>query len=266
MIDKLNLTIYRQPDINFLELQGTITEAERNRIYKYMCVLDKCVVLYRPHKFSDEVNFRIRYTKIDINPKHFECWLDCLQYLYQIFNSTDLSLDTFNISRIDIAADIEDLSMKSILATLNIKRIREDNFNFYRGTIYGGTDPKIRIYDKIKEIKARLKKKNDLTQYEKELLETGKSWIRFEIQIRNTKMTLQNLVNDPASLSFYFDRLEFFKLDGNESHTVMHFVYRLINRKHRKEIDFIKNNDLVEKIKRVYREEVSKWFQDREPF
>jgi len=46
----------------------------------------------------------------------------------------------------------------------------------------------------------------------------------------------------------------------------MHFVYRLINRKHRKEIDFIKNNDLVEKIKRVYREEVSKWFQDREPF
>jgi hypothetical protein len=149
---------------------------------------------------------------------------------------------------------------------LNIQRIRADNFNVYKETIYGGTDPRIRIYNKIKEIKARLKKGNDITQYEKELLETGKSWIRFEIQIRNPKITLQDLVNNPASLISYFDRLEFLNLDGNESHGVMQFLYRLINRKHRREMSYLKNNDLVEKIKGVYISNVSKWFEDREPF
>ena len=74
----------------------------------------------------------------------------------QIFNCSALRLDSFNLSRVDIASDIEDLTMKSILATLNIKRIRADNFNVYKQTIYGGSDPKIRIYDKTKEIKARL--------------------------------------------------------------------------------------------------------------
>jgi len=47
MIDKLNLTIYKQPDLNFLESQGDIIEALRDKIYKNMCVLDKGVVLYR---------------------------------------------------------------------------------------------------------------------------------------------------------------------------------------------------------------------------
>ena len=191
---------------------------------------------------------------------------ELFQYVTQIFNCPNLSLDAFNMSRIDIAADIEDLSMKSILATLNIKRIRADNFNVHKGTIYGGTDPKIRIYDKTKEIKARLKKKNGITQYEKELLETGKSWIRFEIQIRNVKMTLQDLVNNPASLSSYFDRLEFLRVDGNESDGVMQFMYRLINRKHRKEMEYLKNTDLVEKIKAVYISNVLKWFAEKEPF
>jgi hypothetical protein len=266
MIDKLSLTVYKQPDTHYLKLHGTVTEAEKNKIYKYMCNLDKCVVFYRPHKFSEEVNFSIPYTKIDINPKNFECFIELFQYLTKIFNCPDLSLDGFNISRIDIAADIEDMSMKSILATLNIKRIRTDNFNVYKETIYGGTDPKIRIYDKTEEIKVRLKKKNGITQYEKELLETGKSWIRFEIQIRNIKMTLQDMVNNATSLSSYFERLEFLRLDGNESQSVMQFMYRLINRKYRKEMEHFKNNDLVEKIKGVYISNTSKWFAEKEPF
>jgi len=74
MIDKLNLTIYKQPDVKSLEVSGIITESGRNKLYKYICELDKCVVFYRPHKFSEEINFRIPYTKVDINPKNFECY------------------------------------------------------------------------------------------------------------------------------------------------------------------------------------------------
>jgi len=267
MIDKLNLTIYRPPDFNFLELQGEITEAQRDKLYKYMCNLDRCAVLYRPHKFSEETNFSIPYTKIDVNPKYFECFTELFQYLSQIFGCTCLSLDAFNIARIDIAADIEDLTMKSILATLNIKRIRGDNFNVYKETIYGGSDPKIRIYDKTKEIKARSKKRSSsVTQNEKALLKSGKTWIRFEIQICHLNMTLQDLVNNPESLISYFDRLEFLRLDGNESHGIMQFLYRLINRKNRKEMEHLRNNDLVEKIKEVFLSNVSAWFAEKEPF
>jgi hypothetical protein len=267
MIDKLSLTIYKQPAVNFLESEGEITEAQRDKIYKYMCVLDKCVVLYRPHKFSEETNFSIPYAKIDVNPKYFECFTEFLNYLYQIFDCTCLSLDSFNISRIDIAADIEDLTMKSILATLNIKRIRADNFNIYKETIYGGSDPKIRIYDKTKEIKDRIKRKSrSVTQSEKDILRTGRTWIRFEIQIRHLNMTLQDLVNKPESLISYFDRLEFLRLDGNESHGIMQFVYRLINRKNRKEMEHLRDNDLLEKIKGVFLSNASAWFAEKEPF
>jgi hypothetical protein len=253
-----------QPDIKFLELHGIITEAERNKIYKYRCGLDKCVVFYRPHKFSDEVNFRLPYTKIDMNPKNFQCLTELLHLLSQIFNWLDIRLDAFNISRIDIAADIEDITIESIRAFLTIKRIRADNFSIYKDTIYGGFDPKIRIYDKIKEIISRLRKGNVITQYEKGLLETGKSWIRFEIQKRNTKMTLQDLVNNPEVLASYFDRLEFLKLDGNEAYGVMQFAYRLINRKNRKEMEQLKDNDIVERIKERYLLKVTEWIG--EPF
>ncbi len=63
--------------------------------------------------------------------------------------------------------------MESILATLNIKRI-PDNFSVIKGTIYGGNNPKFRIYDKIKEIKNSIKKEECITEYEKDFLKLGK--------------------------------------------------------------------------------------------
>ena len=80
---------------------------------------------------------------------------------------------------------MEDFSSKIyFFQPLNIKKIRSDSFNIFKGTIYGGSDPKIRIYDKVKEIKSRLRKNEKITEYEKGLLESGKSWTRFEIQKR----------------------------------------------------------------------------------
>jgi len=267
MIDKLSLTINRTPDKDYLEYHGEITVDEfRTRLYKYMYKLDKVIVFCCPHKFSESTNANIPFTKVDINPNDFECFNHMLACLLAIFNDASIRLEDFKISRIDPGADMEDIYLDILLSTLNIKKIRFDSFNIFKGTIYGGSDPKIRIYDKVKEIKSRLRKNEKITEYEKGLLESGKSWIRFEFQIRRPKMTLQDLKNDPVRLASYFDRLEFLKLESNEPHGIMQFIYRLINRKYRKQIEQLKDNDIVEKIKERYISDVTEWFKEKEPF
>ncbi len=73
MIDKLNLTIYVPPDRNYPRIMGKISEDQQRLKFINLCVnLDKAIILY-PHKFTEEVNLSIAFTKIDINPKYFEC-------------------------------------------------------------------------------------------------------------------------------------------------------------------------------------------------
>jgi hypothetical protein len=266
MIDKLSLTIHRPPDTTFLESNGTIIESSRDKFYKYTCPLDKCVAFYRPHKFSDEVNFSIPYTKIDINPKNFVCFGEFEAYLKIIFNDSELEIESFNISRIDIAADIDSITVEKLLSIMNVKHIRSESFQVYRGTIYAGNDPKVRIYNKVREIKYRKKKGYEITEYEKGLLDSGKYWTRFEIQIRSVRKNLKEIADDPISLSSYFDRLEFIKTNGEETHGIMQFIYRLINRKFRKQIEELKDSDLIEKIKATYKSNVIDWFSGKEPF
>jgi len=270
MIDKLNLTIYRPPDINYLELNGTITESSRDKFYKYLCVLDKCKAFYRPHKFSDEINFSIPYTKIDINPKYFESYDHMETYLFSIFESDDSKCDiraeSFNVSRIDIAADIADFPFDILLSTLRIKRIRTESLSFYKGTIYAGTNPKIRIYEKLREIKDRLKKGYEITAYEQSLVESSKSHTRFEIQIRNARKTLHGVTDDPASFASYYDRLEFFDFKENGDRGVLQILYKYINRKFRDELEKYKNHSIVTEIKDTYVNGVKEWFKYQEPF
>lgn len=267
MIDKLCLTVNRPPDKDYMENHGKETVDDyKTRLYKYMYELDRAVVFCYPHKFSDSTNANIPFTKIDINPKYFDYFDHLLSYVLSIFNDPSIGLKHFNISRVDIAADMENLSMDTLLAILNIKKIRSDALNMYKGTIYGGSDPKIRIYDKKKEIKSRLRKGETITEYEEDILDSKKSCIRFEIQIRTPKMTLQELKEKAVSLASYFDRLEFIRSDGNEPQGIMHFLLRLINRKFRKQIEELKNNDLIERIKDIYRSNVIEWFSEKEPF
>ena len=266
MIDKLNLTIYKQPDVSFLESHGTITESERNKIYRFMCELDKCFLLYRPHKFSDEVNFTIPYSKVDLNPKYFICFAELEAYLKILFNDPDLDIENFNVSRIDIAADTDMITVERLLSVMNVKHIRSESFQVYKGTIYAGTDPKVRIYDKVKEIKYRKKRGHTITEYEKGLLESGKKWTRFEIQIRGVRKNLREIADDPFSLASYFDRLEIIKTNGDETHGIMQFIYRFINRKFRKEIESLKDHDLIEQLKDIFKSDVAAWFAEKEPF
>ena len=270
MIDKLSLTIYRPPDMNFLELNGDITESLRDKLYKYICDLGKCVVFYRPHKFSDEVNFGIPYTKIDINPKKFDCYDHIESYVFSIFrhhdNECNIRPEDFNVSRIDIAVDIENFPIDILLSTLRVKRIRPESLSFYKGTIYAGSDPKIRIYEKVNEIKARVKKGYEITGYEKRLLESGKSHTRFEIQIRNPKKKLKEISESPESLASYYDRLEFFDFKENGDSGILQILYKYINRKFRDELEKYRNHSIVTEIKDKYVNEVKEWFEHKEPF
>ena len=267
MIDKLSLTTQIDIDADYLKSHGKEKiDESRMKLYRYIYELPRATVFCCPHKFSEDVNAQIPFTKIDINPKRFTCFNEMVAFLKILFNVYDLKIEEFNVSRIDIAVDIENVSVENLLSTMNVKHIRTETFNVFKGTIYAGNDPKVRIYNKVKEIKARLKKRNQITDYERGLLDSGKDWTRFEIQIRSVGKNLKEIENDPLSLSSYFDRLEFIKTTGGETHGIMQFIYRFINRKFRKQIEELRDSDLIEKIKATYKSNVLDWFREKEPF
>jgi hypothetical protein len=223
------------------------------------------MVFYYPHKFSDSTNARIPFTKIDISPKHFTCFDELEASLKVLFIEPEFDINTLNVSRIDLAADIEGITTSTLLSIMNVKHIRAESFNVFKGTIYAGSDPKVRIYNKVKEIRTR-SKYQEITAYEKSVLESRKEWTRFEIQIRRIGKNLKELSDNPLSLSSYFDRLEFIRTDCYETHGIMQFIHRLVNRKFRKQIEELKNTDLIERIKDTYNATTIEWFKDREPF
>jgi hypothetical protein len=268
MIDKLSLTTSQVPDLDYLESHARIKRVDeyRMKLYKFVYELERSTVFCMPHKFADNTNARIPFTKIDVNPKNFVCLSEFESYLKILFDNYELIFDSFNVSRIDIAADTDIISVNTLLSVMNVKHIRSESFQVYKGTIYAGTDPKIRIYDKVKEIKARKKNGRDITEYEQALLDSGKNWTRFEIQIRGAKKNLREVLNDPFSFVSYFDRMEIIKNSGDDTHGIMQFLYRFINRKFRKEIESLKNNDLIEVIKDIYISSVTEWLREKEPF
>jgi len=147
-----------------------------------------------------------------------------------------------------------------------MKKIRSDSLSFYRGTIYAGTNPKIRIYEKVKEIKARLEKGQEITPYEKGLIKSGKSHTRFEFEIRDCKKTLKEVSENPESFASYYDRLEFFDFKENNDSGILQILYKYINRKFRNDLEKYKNHALVDEIKAKYINLVKEWFKEKEPF
>ncbi len=232
-----------------------------------MYELDKAIIFIQPHKFNERGNARIPFTKIDINPKHFECFEDMEAYILPVFNSPVLNPEDFNVSRIDIAVDKENFPIDILLSILRIKQVRSDSISYYKGTLYIGSDPKIRIYDKVNEIKAKIKKGKQVTRYERDLLESGNRYTRFEVQIRSVKKTLKGVIDDPASFVSYFDRLEFFDFKNNNGSGVLQVLYKYINRKFRSELEKFRDHSIVADIKDKYILSVAEWFKPHaEPF
>lgn len=270
MIDKLSLTIPVVPDVEYLMNHGDIREDQtRNHIYKNMCRLDRALVLYLPHKFSDSRNAKIPFTKIELNPKHFECYDYMEPYLFAIFGDSVVSPADFNMTRVDIAVDVEGFPIDVLLSVMKIQRIRTDSLSFYKGTIYAGSDPKIRIYDKTKHLRDLIKegKEEEFTDYERQMVASGKQYTRFEVQIRKGKKTLRELIDDPVSLASYFDRLEFFDFKDQEAVGVLQIVMKYVNRKFRKELERYRNHELSKDIKERYAASIKEWFRPgEEPF
>jgi hypothetical protein len=261
----LNLTTYAYVDVQYLrEISPIKEDTEGKSIYKYFCKLTYGDIMWKPHKFSSVTNGSIPYTKVDINPKYFDNLKTFQETLYGLFSeSEDIYPGRFNVSRIDLKSDIEDLSIDVVLPRLYVMGYRRDSVSIIKNsTIYIGSNPKIRIYDKIKEIKYRLKKGWDISEENKEMLLSGKEFTRFEIQIRGFKGTLKYIIDDPVGLVSYFDRIQFYNFEDDEKIASMGGLQLLMSkipRKKRIEFEKFRDKDLESHIRNNYITSVKDW-------
>lgn len=265
-IDKLNLTIYEAPDIQYLEWSGDVKKDEyRMKHYQYFCKLDKAEVMWKPHKYSAETNLNFPYCKIDINPKYFDNFVDLYNYMMRIFGEDKtIELSKFRVTRIDLASDIEGLSFDTAISRLYVLGYRRDGLSIIAGsTMYLGSNPLIRVYDKLKEIKYRVKKGHLITEYEKNILEAKKTVTRFEIAIQPKQMTLEDVVNDPCGLASYFDKCRFYNFEDDEKISSLgglQFLMSQMRREKRAAFEKYKDNQLASLIKENYIASVTDWF------
>jgi len=267
MIDYLSLTLNLPPDKDYMEYHGKITEDSfRSQMYKYMCQLERARILFYPHEFSESRNASMPFTIIILNPKYFDCYEDMESYVYSIFNRSDFEINNLNISRIDAASDIPGINVTAIIATLNVKHIRMSTFRIINNTIYAGRNPKVRVYDKLDEIKGRLKKNLRVIEDEKKLLDLHTDLTRFEVAVSRPKINLKALQENPVRLVSYFDKLEFIKMTCSSPCGIMQYMYKHVNRKFRKQMEALQDMNLLEKIKETYISDVIKWFGSEEPF
>lgn len=262
MLDKIAITTSKLPDEEYLKANWTIVEdTHRRNLYKYLCRLPKATILWWPHKFSDATNCKMAQSKVELNPKHFSNYDEMISYLFLIFGFFNCKIRSFKISRLDLAADIEGISTNALLSVLRVNGARADNLSLYKGSIYVGSNPKIRIYDKPKEIKSRIKKGWAVTDYEKGLVESGKIVTRFEIEMKNMQLPLAKLETEAYQLSSWFDRLQIFKFPDNDGSGVLQTLYKYINRKFRAELEQYRDLVLVEEIKAKYQAGLKEWFK-----
>lgn len=180
----------------------------------------------------------------------------------------NISQDSFYVSRIDLKSDIENLPIDVVLSRLYAMGYRRDSVSIIKGsTIYIGSNPKIRIYDKAKEIYARIKMGGDLSEWDEEILKSGKQITRFEIQIRGYKGTLKDVAADPVSLVSYFDRLQFYNFEDDgkiASIGGLQLLFSKIPRKNRVVFETFKDKDIEEQVRNNYITSVREWFEGKD--
>ncbi|CCQ90697.1 hypothetical protein NITGR_360035 [Nitrospina gracilis 3/211] len=273
-IGKLDLTTQLKPDISKLRKLGTIIkDIPSRKIYKNFCKLEFAEIMWHPHKFDFITNLGIPYTKISIHSKYFERFYLLREYLLKIFHSNDaIELDQSNISRIEIHSDIEELSLDTVLARLWVMGYRRESVSFYKGnTIYIGSNPKIRIFEKSQQIKRKSLKGKQLSAFESKILESKKSITRFSIETDNFKGTLQNLACNPKQLVSYFDRFKFYDFENDESINRLggfQILMSKIRREHRKSLEKYKQKDLELLLKKNFVSNFDDWFKEekQKPF
>lgn len=264
-IGNLNLTTSLKPKIPFLKKTGLAKQDNfKKRIYKNFCKLEFTQVFWEPHKFNPLTNLGIPYTKVDIHPKHFNRFYLLKEYLLNLFPNNEIELDQFNISRIEIHSDIETLPLDIVLARLWVMGFRRESVSFYKGnTIYIGTNPKIRIFNKTSQLLNKFAKKGNLTENEMNMM-NGKPLTRFSIEIGNLKMNLMELENNSKELASYFDRFRFYNFEDDKNINRMggfQLLMSKIRREHRKSLEKYKDKKLERLIKKNFKSSINQWFK-----
>lgn len=270
-LDKLSLTIFEPVDSSLMEEMGDVREDKhRKNIYKYFVDLGNCQIMWQPHKYGPKRNERIGYTKIDFSPKHFPSFADLEATLRQFFprGGYQGSLDRFEVTRIDIKADIEDLPIPIILARVFKRGLRASSFSYYKGTIYMGCNPKYRFYDKTEEIKARKRKKkkegNILLPHEIEIINSGKKITRFEVMIATPKFTLDQLLSKETFLLNYFKKLDFYDFEDAKHISEVGGLQLLIKnarREFRKKLESYKSSRMSDEIESAFLKGFRSWMK-----
>ena len=267
-LDKLNLTVFEPPDSSLLDEIGIVREdPSRRNLYKYFVDLGHCQIMWHPHKFGPKINERIGYTKLDFSPKHFPSFSDLENSLRQYFYSGNgLPLSRFEVSRIDIKADIENLPIPLVLGRMFRKGLRDTSFNYFKGTIYMGYNPRTRIYDKTSEIKARQAKGRELLALEKEILESEKKLTRFEVMIKRPQFTLDRLAQEESTLIEYFDRIDFYDFEDALEITEgggLQMLLKNARREFRKNLEEFKSEEISQRIKNDFLAGFREWMRPK---
>ena len=268
-IDKFDFTTFKTIDTALLHEIGEVVEDKtRKDFYKYFCALEYAQVMWKPHRFGEDTNFKCPYLKIAINPKYFENFISMLGYIKNLLGVEELDLRSLNVSRLDVKADVDGLPMDVVLSRLHATGFRRESLSFYKSSIYIGSNPKIRAYDKSREIIYRLRKGKEVLDWEREINSSGKQVTRFEIQLRHTKKTLWDIANDPVALVSHFDRLKFYNFEDDGKIANMGGLQLLmskVSRKHRQALEKFRDHDLDALVRQNFTVAVSKWFGIGEP-
>ncbi len=268
-LDKLNLTTFSSADTSLLyEIGDVVEDKHRTHFYRFFCKLEYAEVMWKPHRFGDETNFKFPFLKIDINPKYFESFVSMLGYLKNLLGVEDLDMTSLNVSRLDLKSDIYDLPIDVVLSRLHATGFRRESLSLYKSSIYVGSNPKIRAYDKSREILSRLKKGKDVLDWEREINSSGKQLTRFEIQLRHLKMSLWDIANNPLELASHFDRLKFYNFEDDGKIASMGGLQLLmskVSRKHRQALEKYRDHDLEALVRQNFIDGLSQWFGIGEP-
>lgn len=104
----------------------------------------------------------------------------------------------------------------------------------------------------------------DITDYEKEIVESGKVVTRIEIQVRSPKKTLKDVADDPASLVSYFDKIEFYNFEDNGIIAGMgglQILMSKVRREHRKAFETFKDEVLRGLLRDNFIKSITEFFE-----
>jgi hypothetical protein len=239
-------------------------ETMRKKIYRFSVAWEHFFVSYEPHKFGECRNNRIGYTRVDTHPGEFESYVELLSELCVLFGCDVKRVLSMKVTRVDICADVVGLSVSDVQRMFCIDRVH--SYNVYKGTIYAGSDPKYRIYDKRAEIRSREQMGKNLSVYDKRILQE-KICTRFEIQVKKgCECSLGTLPVALDKLLNNFNNLNVYNYPDIEKSPFFQTLYSGYPRKFRERLSEFWSGRFVEDLKARCKSGISAWLSGSEEY